>query len=250
MLHGNPTWSFLYRKLVAELRPTRRCIVPDHLGCGLSDKPQGARYTLQAHTERSLALVNALGLERFDLIVHDWGGAIGMGLARRVPEKIRRIVFLNTAAFPSPHLPKRIALCRWPLVGTFLVRGLNGFVRAAGYMTTVRPLPPEVRRAFAWPYNNWSNRRAIDAFVKDIPMSPQHPSYAELQATAEALPQFANHPILLAWGAKDWCFDTRFYERFAHLYPKARKILLPQAAHFPLEDAPQKLLPQIAEFLG
>src|SRR5947209_19836323 len=135
MVHGNPTWSFYYRGLVDGLRDSYRTIVPDHIGCGLSDKPDDSRYdyTLESRIADREALLDHLGLDRgLTLVVHDWGGAIGLGYATRHPERVSRLVILNTAAF---HLPKTKAfpwplwLCRDTPLGAFLVRGLNAFCR-------------------------------------------------------------------------------------------------------------------------
>jgi haloalkane dehalogenase len=137
MLHGNPTWSFYYRNLVLDLRRDRRAIAPDHVGCGLSDRPDDARYGYRladrvADVER---LVDHLDLrEPFDLIVHDWGGMIGMAYATRHPERIRRIVLLNTGAFPLPAskpFPWPIALAKDTRWGAWLVERHNAFARVA-----------------------------------------------------------------------------------------------------------------------
>ena len=106
MLHGNPTWSYYYRNLVAALRDRYRCIVPDHIGCGLSDKPQPPRYdySLASRVEDLTALLDHLGVrENVTLVLHDWGGMIGMAWAARHSRAVKRLVILNTAAF---HLPK------------------------------------------------------------------------------------------------------------------------------------------------
>ncbi|MCX6943236.1 MAG: alpha/beta fold hydrolase, partial [Opitutales bacterium] len=152
MLHGNPTWSFYYRRLVRDLAPTHRCIVPDHVGMGLSARPEAYDYTLATRIADLEALVAALGVKRVHLVVHDWGGAIGFGFAARHPELIGRIVVLNTAAFASPRLPFRIAVCRWPVLGPLLVRGCNGFAGPATWMAMHRrPLTPVERRGYLFP---------------------------------------------------------------------------------------------------
>ena len=127
MLHGNPTWSFYFRHLVRALAPKLRCVAPDHIGMGLSEKPQDYDYTLATRIADVEALVASLGLKRVHLVVHDWGGAIGFGFAARHPEMIGRLAILNTAAFASKRIPARIALCKAPFVGPLIVRGLNGF---------------------------------------------------------------------------------------------------------------------------
>ncbi|HSH08746.1 MAG TPA: alpha/beta fold hydrolase, partial [Oceanipulchritudo sp.] len=155
MFHGNPTWSFLYRDLILALRPSFHCLALDNLGCGLSDKPQGGDYSLAGHITRATQWVEAQNLESFHLVVHDWGGPIGLGMAGKLRDKVRSISILNTAAFTFKTIPLRIAVCRWPLMGALLVRGANGFVRAATRMTTSSPLPEAVQAGYTYPYGNW-----------------------------------------------------------------------------------------------
>ncbi|MDX2108715.1 MAG: alpha/beta fold hydrolase [Verrucomicrobiota bacterium] len=250
MLHGNPSWSFLYREVVASLRDDFRCIVPDHLGCGLSDQPDvPGLYDLRQHTERLVALIEHLGIKKFHLIVHDWGGAIGFGLARRMPERIGKIIVMNTAAFRSNSIPRRIAVCRWPLIGAILTRGLNGFVRAAEYMTTVNPLSERIRMAYRWPHQSWATRVSVWRFVRDIPLEKKHPSRGEIRATEEGLAQFASHPILLCWGMQDWCFHGGFLKEFQRHFPKATTLSYPDAGHWLLEDKGAVIVPRIRAFL-
>ncbi|MCC8189760.1 MAG: alpha/beta fold hydrolase, partial [Planctomycetes bacterium] len=142
MVHGNPTWSFFYRNLVLGLRDHYRCLVPDHLGCGLSEKPQDYPYTLENHInnlERWLEeILPPIGWnnDRVNLIVHDWGGPIGLGYAMRHPYRIRRVVVMNTSVFTAGDMPTRIKMCRWPLIGEALVRGFNLFAGEATRTTT------------------------------------------------------------------------------------------------------------------
>src|SRR5262249_16685978 len=151
MLHGNPTWSFFYRNLVAGLRETHRTIVPDHVGCGLSDKPddRGYDYTLARRVDDLEALLDHLGLGAgLTLLLHDWGGMIGMAYASRPPDRVRRLVGLNTAAFRLPagkRLPWSLWLCRKTPLGPLLVRGLGAFSRGAVRFCCRRPLPRAVR---------------------------------------------------------------------------------------------------------
>ena len=130
-LHGNPTWSFYWRSMILAFRDRYRMIALDHLGCGLSDKPQDWPYRLDGHIRNVQAFATALDLRGITLAVHDWGGAIGCGFAVREPDRVARLVITNTAAFPSPRIPLRIAVCRIPGFGALAVRGLNGFARAA-----------------------------------------------------------------------------------------------------------------------
>jgi len=250
LLHGNPTWSFYYRELVTALAPGLRCVTPDHVGMGLSDKPQDYPYTLATRIDDIAALVAHLGLRRVHLVVHDWGGAIGFGFAARRPELIGRLVILNTAAFPLPRIPARIALCKLRGLGTLIVRGANGFAWPATWMAMHRRrLSADEKRGFLLPYGSWADRVAVDAFVKDIPMDESHPSWPTLAATAEGLAQFADHPALIVWGGRDFCFDDSFYEEWRRRLPQARTHYLADAGHYVLADAASEVVPLITGFL-
>lgn len=250
MVHGNPSWSFLYRSLVLALRDRFRCVVPDHLGCGLSDKPEGFDYHLRAHIGHLGALVDELGIRRAHLVVHDWGGPIGLGLARHRPQLVDRLVVFNTAAFPSRHIPKRIALCRLPWLGALLVRGLNGFSGAAVHMAVARPLAPAVRQAYLWPHRTWADRIAVHRFVRDIPLGPPHRTQGEIEAIGADLDRYRQHSVLLLWGGRDWCFDDVFLQEWKRRLPAARAVRLAQAGHWLLEDEPETIARQVRTFLG
>jgi haloalkane dehalogenase len=250
MLHGNPTWSFYYRELVRALAPTRRCVVPDHIGMGLSAKPQDYQYTLAQRVDDVAGLVAALGLQRIDLVVHDWGGAIGFGLATRHPELIRRLTILNTAAFRSPDIPARIALCRAPALGALIVRGANGFAGPATWMSMHRrALSAEERRGFLFPYDSWANRVAVHAFVRDIPLKPTDRSWSTLEGIERGLAQFRDRPALVLWGGQDFCFNDRFLARWREYLPQAQVERFADAGHYVLEDAREDVVPRVTEFL-
>lgn len=251
MVHGNPTWSFYYRHLVGALAPTRRCVVPDHIGMGCSEKPANYDYTLATRIADLEALVASLGLKRIDLVVHDWGGAIGFGFAARHPELINRIVVLNTAAFAAPHLPARIAVCRWPIIGPFIVRGLNGFAGPATWMAMHRrALSPVEKRGYLQPYDSWGNRVAVDAFVRDIPMTPSHPTWATLAEVERGLAQFRDRPAKIIWGGRDFCFNDHFLSRWRELLPDAEVRRIADAGHYVLDDARDEIVPLIRDFLA
>jgi len=249
MVHGNPTWSFYYRHLISAFSSHFRCIVPDHIGCGFSDKPQDYEYTLESHIQNLIKLVKFLDLKDITLVVHDWGGAIGMGLATRHPELIKRVVILNTAAFTSTDIPKRIALCKAGSLGEFLVRGLNGFAWPATFMTTKKRLPANVKKAYLAPYDSWNNRIAVSRFVQDIPMSETHPTWKTLKTIEEKLPTL-KVPKLIVWGGLDFCFNQSFFERWIEIYPDAQAHWIADAGHYVLEDAPKKTIQSIIEFIG
>jgi len=257
MLHGNPTWSFYYAGLVRALAPTLRCIVPDHIGMGLSEKPPYPRYDyrLKTRIDDIAALVAHLGLRRVHLVVHDWGGAIGFGLAARHPERIGRLVILNTAAFRSARIPARIALCKTPLLGPALVRGLNAFARPALTMAMARrTLSRAERRALLLPYDSWPNRVAVSRFVRDIPLRPEHPSWAALAAAEQGLSYFAEnpaaHPALILWGGRDFCFNRSFYDEWCRRLPHAEAHTFADTGHYVLLDAAEEVIPKISQFLS
>lgn len=250
MVHGNPTWSFYYRGLVRALAPTQRCIVPDHVGMGLSDKPEDYAYTLATRIADLERLVASLGVKRVHLVVHDWGGAIGFGFAGRHPAMVGRIVILNTAAFPSERIPARIALCKAPFLGPLLVRACNGFAWPATWMSMHRRvLSSEEKRGYLLPYGSWKDRVAVSAFVQDIPMSPTHPTWRTLQEVERGLTQFQTHPILIGWGGRDFCFNDVFLARWREIYPRAHVHRIADAGHYVLDDAREEMVPLISQFL-
>lgn len=249
MLHGNPTWSFYYRNVIKSLRGNCRCLALDHMGCGLSDKPQDYPYNLKQHIENAVSWIEGLDTESFDLIVHDWGGAIGMGVAMALPEKVRKIVILNTAAFYLPRIPKRIALCRIPLLGDLIVRGFNGFAGPAVSMAVKKPLTRIEKNGYLLPYNNWKNRIATLRFVRDIPTNASDETFKLLSEIEAFLPQLINKPILLGWGMKDFCFNDLFLEKWKNIFPNAKVLSYPNSGHYILDDERDSLIPEISSFL-
>lgn len=249
LLHGNPTWSFMYRHLINALRDRYRVIAVDHLGCGNSDKPQDYPYRLADHIDNLEVLLEKLGITRATLVMHDWGGAIGMGYAVRHPKRIASLVLCNTAAFPARRMPRRIRLCRLPLLGTLAVRGLNLFARAALSMAVQQPLSAAIKNGFLAPYDSWHHRKAVLRFVQDIPMGPRHPSWPTLVAIEQGLGQFRHTPVLLAWGGKDFCFNRAFLTKWREIYPQAESRCFKQAGHYVFEDAHLEIEPLIRAFL-
>lgn len=248
-LHGNPTWSFMYRKMIMEMRESHRCIAPDHLGCGLSDKPQDYSYTLRNHIGNLDTLLDQLQIRDCTLVMHDWGGAIGMGWAVRHPGRVNRLVVMNTAAFRSSRLPLRIAVCRWPGIGPLLVRGLNVFAGAAVHMAVKKTMSPGVKDGFLAPYDSWQNRIAIHRFVQDIPLRSNHPSWQDLLAIENGLAGIVNKPMLICWGGRDFCFNDHFYEEWQRRFPAAECHYFAEAGHYLLEDAFEEILQVVQRFL-
>lgn len=250
MLHGNPTWSFFYRELVQTLAPRLRCIVPDHIGMGLSEKPENYRYDLATRIRDIEALVDHLGLKRVHLVVHDWGGAIGFGFAGRHAGMIGKIVILNTAAFESPHIPTSILLCKAPVAGPFLVRAFNAFAWPATWMAMHRrKLSQDEKRGLLFPYDSWANRVAVSAFVRDIPLDVLHPSWGALKEVEAGLVQFRDTSPLILWGAEDFCFNDHFLDRWKELLPGASIHRLAGAGHYVLLDARDEVIPKASSYL-
>jgi haloalkane dehalogenase len=256
MVHGNPTWSFYYRRLVEALRPAYRTIVPDQIGCGLSDKPDDARYryTLATRVEDLESLLDHLGLDHgITLVLHDWGGMIGMTYAARHPERIARLVIMNTAAFHMPkskRIPWALWMARNAAVGSLAVRGLNAFARGTAWIgCTRRRLARSLRDAYVAPYDSWDNRIAIHRFVQDIPLRPGDHCYDMVSWVEERLDRLAGVPMLVAWGMKDFVFDRPFLHEWLRRFPRAEIHEYSEAGHYVLEDNAEALVPLIREFL-
>lgn len=251
LVHGNPTWSFYWREVIAALRGRYRVIAPDHIGCGLSDKPANYEYRLARHIANLQTLIERLDLRNVTLVGHDWGGCIGLGAAGKMPARFARLALSNTGAFRMAHIPWRIAVCRIPVLGKLAVQGLNGFVRAALGMATEKPerFTPDVRAGYLAPYDRWSHRIATHRFVLDIPVRPEHPSYAALLEVEQNLARLKHLPVLLAWGMRDWCFTPQFLARFQEFFPQAETVRFENAGHFVIEDAREDWLAAFERFL-
>jgi cis-3-alkyl-4-acyloxetan-2-one decarboxylase len=257
MVHGNPSWSFYYRNLVLSLRDSCRCIVPDHIGCGFSDKPGDDRYdyTLSRRVDDLERLIDHLGLnDGITLVLHDWGGMIGMAYATRHPGRIARLVLLNTAAF---HLPKEkkfplgLRICRDTMIGTLLVRGFNAFSVGASIVGCKRrPMPKELRDCYRLPYDSWQNRIATLRFVQDIPLDPGDKNYALVSSVEDCLDLFRRLPVAIFWGELDFVFDRHFLDEWVRRFPDAEVHSFADAGHYILEDAADEVVPLICEFLG
>lgn len=249
MVHGNPTWSFYYRDLIKEFSKTNQVIAPDHIGCGLSSKPQDYDYTLKNHIKNLEKLIKFLDLKNITLIVHDWGGAIGVGLATKYPQLFKKIVILNTAAFHLNRIPKRIALCKLPVFGEFIVRRFNAFAGPATFMTTHKKLSNKVKAGYLYPYNSYKNRKAVAEFVKDIPMDEGHRSYKTLKDVEGDLSKLQAIPKLILWGGEDFCFNDDFYAKWLNIYPDAKSIYFKDAGHYVIEDKKDECIKEIKNFI-
>lgn len=264
MVHGNPSWSYYWRRLVSSLSDASggrgyRCIVPDHVGMGLSDRPDDAPgaaprydYTLQSRVDDLGALLDYLGIDGpVTLAVHDWGGMIGFGWALRDPSRVKRLVITNTAAFPLPSakpMPWQLSLGRDSKPGGWAIRRFNLFARGAAWLGTKRRLPAEVRRAYIAPYDGWDQAISTLRFMQDIPLREGDRAWALLQQSAAALPGYADRPVFIGWGLADFVFDRHFLDGFRRALPQADVMAFEDAGHYVLEDKPE-LVPAIRAFL-
>jgi haloalkane dehalogenase len=256
MLHGNPTWSFYYRNLVLGLRDRYRCIVPDHIGCGRSDKPAPDRYdySISSRVDDLEALLDHLRIHSpITLVLHDWGGMIGMTYAARHPERVKRLVVLNTAAFHLPagkRLPWALRLGRNTALGAWLIRRLNLFCRTVARIGVRRQkLSPAVRAAYLAPYDSWANRIAVLRFVQDIPVAPGDAEYELVGKVERSLAQFRSTPALICWGLKDVVFDRDFLTLWQKYLPQAEVHRFEDAGHYVLEDAGDEIVARVRSFL-
>jgi pimeloyl-ACP methyl ester carboxylesterase len=256
MVHGNPTWSFYFRELINNLSPQFRTIVPDHMGCGLSDKPPVDAYGfgLENRVDDLEMLLDHLAVrENVTLILHDWGGMIGMAYAVRHPKRIRRLILLNTYAFLPP------AGYRVPLSGHFIRRagplaslailGFNLFSVGALYLASRQGLTKDVKKGLTAPYNCWNHRLAVLRFVQDIPLSPNNSSYSLAKAVDDKLALFADTPMLICWGEHDFVFNHQFFDEWRRRFPAAEVHGFSDAGHYVLEDVPEKIVPLVQNFL-
>ncbi|MEQ8848449.1 alpha/beta fold hydrolase [Botrimarina sp.] len=251
-VHGNPTWSFHWRRLIAAAQHERRCVAVDHLGCGLSDKP-ARPFRLADRIEHLGRLVDELDLRDVTLVAQDWGGAIGLGAMLQRKDRLSALMLLNTGAWPPRRAPRRIAVCRTPVLGRLALQGGNLFSLAALRMTTEKPLDSAVRSGYLAPYNSWSNRRAVFEFVNDIPTGPSHPTWRTLAQIERRLPELAGLPIRLVWGMRDWCFDRACLERFCEIWaaaPDLRVRRLERAGHWVAEDAPEVCAAELTSLIA
>lgn len=248
MLHGNPTWSFYYRNLVKEFQTDHRIIVPDHMGCGKSDKPQDYEYVLENHIKNVITLIDHLNIKSLTLVVHDWGGAIGFGLATRRPDLIKKIIILNTAAFTSDYIAPSINICKIPVLGERVIRHFNAFAWPATFMAVNKKMDKNIKKGYLYPYNNYKNRIATAKFVTDIPMNSKHKSYQTLLNIENNLDKVKCDKLIL-WGEKDFCFNDYFLQKWKKFYPEAKVKTFPEAGHYILEDATKEVIQEMRSFL-
>lgn len=247
LVHGTPTWSYLYRHLIGALTPGRRVVAPDHLGFGRSDKPPGADYRPVAHARRLAALIDHLELDDCVLVVHDFGGPIGLSHALDHPERVRGIVCFNTWMWSLADSPSaRIARLLSGRFGRFLYERLNFSPRVllkAGFADRSK-LTREIHRQYLLPFAKREHRRAPWVLARELLASGDW--YDELWSRRARL---AEIPALLLWGMRDPAFGPADLERWREALPAARVATFPEVGHFVQEEAPEGAISEVERFL-
>ncbi|MEZ4754893.1 MAG: fatty acid CoA ligase family protein [Bdellovibrionota bacterium] len=249
LLHGNPTWCFYYRSLIEVLRQKFRVIAPDFLGCGLSDHPEDRHFRAVDRIDHLEALVDLLGIESFSLVMHDWGGSIGTGLATRRVASIKRLVYLNTTLTETESLPGIIKRAAAPVIGKFLTKQTMRFLKLTTSLGVCKKLSKDIKNCYRFPYRTSARRTAIWDFVADIPFDSSHPSYSHMMDLADKLPELRHIPVQIVWGLKDPCFHRQMLDKVAQHFPQAEILEIPDASHLVLEDAPELACSTIYSFL-
>ena len=257
-LHGNPSWSFLYRKFISELSKENRVVAPDYIGFGLSDKPSIEKfYTIEAHIKSVEKLVLDLDLKNITLVIQDWGGPIGLAVAARRPERFKSLVILNTFGFYPLHesmdpenlqLPPPLLLMRSKFPGTWLVRSRGMFERMVMKMATGKALKP-VHHAYRDVFTGYDDRAGVMAFPRLIPTTSHHPAaQILLNETGPYLDQFKGQ-VQIYWGMKDPLFPTLALEAWRERLPNAEVMELPNGKHYLQEDEPEVIISGIKRML-
>jgi cis-3-alkyl-4-acyloxetan-2-one decarboxylase len=250
--HGNPTWSYLWRQQVAELSARgHRCVALDHMGFGRSDKPPylGA-YSLQAHVDNTLALIDALDLDNVVLVAHDWGGPIVVGALLERRERLRGLALMNTWAWELPSfLPPFLREFRAEGLGEILALGGNLFIESIPGGMARRDIDPVMMDAYRAPFPDYWSRAGILAFQREIPLTERDRSAPLMGSIHERLPNL-DVPVLLVWGMRDPVFQPVFLEQWREVFPSARTVELEDAGHFLVEDRPDAVTEALVSFVA
>ncbi len=251
LLHGNPTWSFLYRKTIPKVAERFRVVAPDHVGFGLSGKPRTSGYhTLERHIANLTALLEALKLRDITFAMHDWGGPIGLGYATANPATVKRLLLINTWAFlpdPSFRLPLALRLLRGP-AGEILIRNMNVLVQRGIPAGTRHSLSPEVMNGYEYPFQDAKDRLAMIEFPRMIPFKPTDPAAPKMMQISAGLRQI-EAPVDILWGALDPVFRSKLTPYMLRdSFPNAAEpTFLKDASHFLPEDAAEQVTDKLLE---
>lgn len=250
MVHGNPTWSFYYRSLIKHFSRNYRVIALDFLGMGLSSKEDGPAFRAIDRAAELEALLSHLGIGKFWMIMHDWGGPIGTRIALDRLSQVQGLVYLNTTLTETESLPPFIKLAASGPFSKLITATTTQFIHFTTRFGAAKALPKFIREAYFLPFPNARSRRAVYDFVRDIPFSADHPTHDNLSELAAELPKFAHTPVLILWGLRDPVFHRGMLKRVAQHFPHAKVIEYPDASHLLLEDKPDEVTAEIEHFIG
>jgi cis-3-alkyl-4-acyloxetan-2-one decarboxylase len=252
LLHGNGTWSYMYRRPIAELTAAgHRCVALDHMGFGRSDKPPYlGGYSLEAHIQNALALIDELDLRDVLLVAHDWGGPIGLGAALERRDRLRGVALMNTWAWELPSfLPPFLREFRTEGLGEILALGGNLFVESIPGGMHRRDTDPQMMEAYRAPFPDYWSRAGTLAFQREIPLTERDRSAPLMGSIHDRLSEL-RLPVLLVWGMRDPVFQPVFLDQWRELFPEARTVELDGAAHYLVEDDPDGVSAALVEFAG
>jgi haloalkane dehalogenase len=238
LLHGNPSWSLLYRKMIPVLSHRFRCVAPDYPGYGMSDAPPGYGYTPREHSEVLERFVDRLGLADLTVMVQDWGGPIGLSFAERRPELVRRFIIGNTFAWPlnSDRRVQVFSAVMGGPVGGILTDAVNFVPRFFFWRGFARRPEPSVRRLYLAPWRPRARRKAAVIAPRQLIAAS-----AFLAEVDRDLAKLADRPALIVWGTKDFAFGAAERQRFERAFPNHATVLFSDASHFLQEDVGDRI---------
>lgn len=253
-VHGEPTWAYLYRKFIRELSKDNRVIVPDHMGFGKSEVPQDKPYLLAQHVDNLTKLILQLDLNNITLVFQDWGGPISFGFAIKYPNRVKRLVIMNTSVGVAKE-SRRLWYESMVEDGTYdqLMGNMKIFIPQMMFGAFVRKMTKEERKilknAYTAPFPNRESCIGAMAFPKDIPKGTNHPSSKIMQEIRDKLPLLKDKPKIIIWGMKDRIFPPKIIEIWKDIYPGIKSYEIENAGHFLQEDAPEEIIEIIQHFI-
>jgi haloalkane dehalogenase len=245
LLHGNPAWSFLYRKVIAGLADEFHCVAPDFPGYGISTARPGYRFTPREHSDMLEQFVDRLGLTELTLMVQDWGGPIGLGFATRRPELVRRLIIGNTWAWPLDR-ELRIRVFSWLMggpIGRTLTRTFNFVPRFFFARGFAQPVSRDVLDLYLAPWRDPARRAPAVIGPRQLVAASEY-----LKEVEAGLPTLADRPTLIVWGKKDFAFHDTERERFEAAFPDHRTVVYNDASHFLQEDVGDRIAAEFKTF--